>query len=92
MLALRSSGNKIDGIRYLDVSTREIREEACDVVFLAAGALQTGAIFLRTLKAARAEAAPQTEGLMDTTVVRIPSWRCEASASLPTRARSSSIA
>jgi GMC oxidoreductase len=41
-------------------------------VFLAAGALQTGAIFLRTLKAARAEAAPETEGLMDTTVVRIP--------------------
>ena len=72
VLALRSSGNKIDGIRYLDVATREIREEACDVVFLAAGALQTGAIFLRTLKAARAEAAPQSEGLMDTTVVRIP--------------------
>ena len=72
VLALRSSANRIDGIRFLDVATREIQEEPCDVVFLAAGALQTGAIFLRTLKAAHAEAAPQSEGLMDTTVVRIP--------------------
>jgi choline dehydrogenase-like flavoprotein len=72
VLALRSSANRIDGIRYLDVATREIREEPCDVVFLAAGALQTGAIFLRTLKPAGIEATAQSEGLMDTTVVRIP--------------------
>ena len=72
VLALRSTDNRIDGIRYLDAATREIREEPCAVVFLAAGALQTGAIFLRTLRAAGAEAAAQSEGLMDTTVVRIP--------------------
>jgi choline dehydrogenase-like flavoprotein len=72
VLTLRSKGNSIDGIRYLDVATRQIREEACEAVFLAAGALQTGAIFLRTLKAAHAEAAPRSEGLLDTTVVKIP--------------------
>jgi choline dehydrogenase-like flavoprotein len=72
VLALRSTDHKIDGIRYLDAATRELREEACAVVFLAAGALQTGAIFLRTLKVAGTEAAAQGEGLMDTTVVRIP--------------------
>jgi choline dehydrogenase-like flavoprotein len=72
VLALRSSDNRIDGVRYLDTATREIRETPCGVVFLAAGALQTGAIFLRTLKAARLEGLPQSEGLMDTTVVRIP--------------------
>jgi hypothetical protein len=72
VLALRSSANRIDGIRYLDVATREIRDEPCDVVFLAAGALQTGAIFLRTLRPLGIEATAQSEGLMDTTVVRIP--------------------
>jgi choline dehydrogenase-like flavoprotein len=72
VLALRSSENRINGICYLDAATREIREQPCGAVFLAAGALQTGAIFLRTLKATRAEASPQSEGLMDTSVVRIP--------------------
>jgi choline dehydrogenase-like flavoprotein len=72
VLALRSNANRIEGIRYLNLATREVREEPCDVVFLAAGALETGAIFLRTLGAACPEAAPGGEGLMDTTVVKIP--------------------
>lgn len=72
VLSLLSGGNRITGIRYLDTATDEIREEPCGVVFLAAGALQTGAIFLRTLKAVHPEAGAQTEGLMDTTVVRVP--------------------
>ncbi len=41
-------------------------------MFLAAGALQTGAIFLRTLKASRIDVAAESEGLMDTAVVKIP--------------------
>jgi len=72
VLSLLSSDHRIIGIRYLDTSTQEIRDEPCDVVFLAAGALQTGAIFLRTLKVARVEVALHTEGLMDTAVVKIP--------------------
>jgi hypothetical protein len=72
VLSLLSSDGRVTRVRYLDIATDEIREEPCDAVFLAAGALETGAIFLRTLKAARPEVAAQTEGLMDTTVVRIP--------------------
>jgi hypothetical protein len=72
VLSLLSSHHTIVGIRYLDTATHEIREEPCDVVFLAAGALQTGAIFLRTLKAARVDVPLHTEGLMDTAVVKIP--------------------
>ena len=72
VLALRSKDNRVDGIRYLDSATREIHEEPCGAVFLAAGALQTGAIFLRTLQASRVDAGPRSEGLMDKTVVRIP--------------------
>jgi hypothetical protein len=41
-------------------------------VFLAAGALQTGGVFLRTLKAAYPEISPESEGLMDTRVVKLP--------------------
>jgi choline dehydrogenase-like flavoprotein len=72
VLALRSKDNRINAIRYLDIATREIREEPCGVAFLAAGALQTGAIFLRTLRASGVDAAARSEGLMDKTVVRIP--------------------
>jgi choline dehydrogenase-like flavoprotein len=72
VLSLQSSAGRVTRIRYLDTATDEIREEPCDAVFLAAGALQTGAIFLRTLKAARPDVSAQTEGLMDTTVVRVP--------------------
>lgn len=72
VLSLLTAENRVSGIRYLDVSTNDIRQEACDVVFLAAGALQTGAIFLRTLADARADLAAESDGLMDTTVVKIP--------------------
>jgi len=72
VLALRSRDHRIDGIRYLDTATQQVLEEPCDAAFLAAGALQTGAIFLRTLKAARLDVALHTEGLMDTGVVKIP--------------------
>jgi choline dehydrogenase-like flavoprotein len=72
VLGLQSTADRIDGVRFLDVATREIRVEPCSAVFLAAGALQTGAIFLRSLRAAHADAEPLSEGLMDTTVVKIP--------------------
>jgi len=72
VVALLASGGRVTGIRYLDTETSELREEACDVVFLAAGALQTGAIFLRTLKQVRPDVAPETDGLMDTAFVKIP--------------------
>jgi choline dehydrogenase-like flavoprotein len=72
VVSLLCDETRVTGIRYFDTRTSEIREESCDVVFLAAGALQTGAIFLRTLKRARPDMAPQSEGLMDTTFVKIP--------------------
>jgi len=72
VLSLLFTDTRVTGIRYLDTVTLEIREEPCDVVFLAAGALQTGAIFLRTLKRARPDIAPETDGLMDTAFVKIP--------------------
>ena len=72
VLSLLTTGSRVRGIRYLDTVTQDIRQEACDVVFLAAGALQTGAIFLRTLASARADIAAESEGLMDTAVVKIP--------------------
>ncbi|HEX7270761.1 MAG TPA: GMC oxidoreductase [Casimicrobiaceae bacterium] len=72
VLSLLVRDGRVTGIRYLDTATDQIREEPCDAVFLAAGALQTGAIFLRTLKASRPDLADRTDGLMDTTVVRIP--------------------
>jgi choline dehydrogenase-like flavoprotein len=83
VVALRSSEHRIEGICYLDAATGMIREEPCAVVFLAAGALQTGAIFLRTLKAAHAEEHPRSEGLMDTTVVRIPFLALRSIGKLP---------
>ena len=72
VLSLLSSDNKITGIRYLDVQTQKIQESACDTVFLAAGALQTGEVFLRTLKSAYPELSPATDGLMDTQVAKLP--------------------
>ena len=72
VLSLLSSEDKITGIRYLNTSTRQIHQEPCDAVFLAAGALESGAVFLRTLRAARPDIAPETEGLMDTAVVKLP--------------------
>jgi len=72
VLSLSSTEHRITGIRYLDTATQTPHQEPCDVVFLAAGALQTGSIFLRTLKSARPDISSETEGLMDTTVVKLP--------------------
>jgi choline dehydrogenase-like flavoprotein len=72
VLALRTRDGAVIAIRYRDADTTEIREQSCGTVFLAAGALQTGAIFLRTLARARQDIATETDGLMDTTVVKIP--------------------
>ncbi|NYT46412.1 MAG: hypothetical protein H0A75_00520 [Candidatus Methanofishera endochildressiae] len=72
VLSLLANDNKISGIRYLDTVTQKIHETSCDTVFLAAGALQTGGVFLRTLKAAYPEISPESEGLMDTRVVKLP--------------------
>jgi choline dehydrogenase-like flavoprotein len=72
VLSLVVRDGRITGIRYLDTATDQVREEPCDAVLLAAGALQTGAIFLRTLRVHRPDLADRTDGLMDTTVVRIP--------------------
>jgi len=72
VLSLLADRNQVTGIRFLDIHSDRIHEESCDRVFLAAGALQSGAIFLRTLRQTRPEHPSQTEGLMDTRVVKIP--------------------
>jgi len=72
VLSLRVRDGAVAAIRYRDAATGEVREQPCGTVFLAAGALQTGAIFLRTLAGARQDIAAETAGLMDTTVVKIP--------------------
>ena len=72
VLSLLADGDKVTGIRFLDTASDEVHEEPCDAVFLAAGALQTGAIFLRTLKALRPDVAAETDGLMDTAAVKLP--------------------
>jgi len=72
VLSLISKDQRITAIRYLETDTRQIRQEPCDVVFLAAGALSSGGIFLRTLKEACPGIPAETEGLMDTSVVKLP--------------------
>ena len=72
VLSLRVRDGTATAIRYRDVDSGEVREQPCGAVFLAAGALQTGAIFLRTLAGARQAVAVESAGLMDTTVVKIP--------------------
>jgi choline dehydrogenase-like flavoprotein len=72
VLSLRTRDGAATAIRYRDVDSGEVREQHCGPVFLAAGALQTGAIFLRTLASARQAVALESAGLMDTTVVKIP--------------------
>src|SRR5207249_7816392 len=64
VLSLLANDGKLTHIRYLDTVTDEIREEPCGAVFLAAVALQTGAIFLRTLKTVHPGIRPETEALM----------------------------
>ena len=72
VLSLCTQDGKVSAIRYRDTATGDVREQPCTAVLLAAGALQTGAIFLRTLAGARQDIAPETAGLMDTTVVKVP--------------------
>jgi choline dehydrogenase-like flavoprotein len=72
VIALTARDGRATGLRYLDLAAGQLREAPCDEVFLAAGALQTGAVFLRTLKSLRPDLAPESEGLMDTDVVKIP--------------------
>ena len=78
VIALVSRDDRITGIRYLDTSTgREHLESIEGAVFLGAGALQSGAVFLRSLKLAReldmtGGAQARTQSVMDTKVVKIP--------------------
>ena len=43
--------NAVTGIRYVDLATGRVETAPCEFVVLAAGAIGTGAIFLRTLRA-----------------------------------------
>lgn len=77
VLSLEAQDGRITGIRYLRMDTGEETTEPCDAVFLAAGTLQSGGIFLRTLQrdAALGGGHIQTDttrSVMDTTVVKIP--------------------
>ena len=72
VIELTTSTDRLTGLRFLDLADDTVREEPCDVVFLAAGALNSGAIFLRTLRQARPDLPPESEALMDTAVVKIP--------------------
>lgn len=77
VLSLETRDGRVTAVRYLDTDTRQIASEPCDAVFLAAGALQSGAIFLRTLQRDEglraAGAAPtRSAAVLDTTVVKMP--------------------
>jgi len=72
VISLMADHEKVNGIRYLDTDSGQIRQEACDLVFLASGALESGGIFLRTLKAVQPDIPPVSDGLMDTQVVKLP--------------------
>jgi choline dehydrogenase-like flavoprotein len=71
VLSLTAEDERITGIRYLDVDTGRVQEAACDEVFLAAGALASGGIFLRTLREAAPDLPARTEGLLDTRVAKV---------------------
>lgn len=77
VLSFETRDGLVTGIRYLETDTQQRNSEPCAAVFLAAGALQSGAIFLRTLQRDTAmENANldrnRTESVMDTTVVKMP--------------------
>jgi choline dehydrogenase-like flavoprotein len=72
VISLAARDGRVTGVRYLDLATDTLREAPCDTVLLAAGALQTGAIFLRTLAAAHPQLPAQSAALMDTAVVKQP--------------------
>jgi choline dehydrogenase-like flavoprotein len=71
VLSLTSRDERITGIRYLDLASGEVREAPCEAVLLAAGALASGGIFLRTLKAAEPDLPPRSQGLLDTRVAKV---------------------
>lgn len=72
VIALRAAEGRVAGLRFLDLATDTVREEPCDAVLLAAGALNSGAIFLRTVLDARPDLGAQSESLLDTAVVKLP--------------------
>jgi choline dehydrogenase-like flavoprotein len=72
VISLRAVDGRVTGIRFLDVPSDTVHEEPCDAVFLAAGALNSGAIFLRTLHGSHPELGAESEALLDTTVVKLP--------------------
>lgn len=72
VLSLRQRDRRITAIRYRDTQTGQILEEPCDAVFLAAGALASGVIFLNTLAQSGLDLSAESAGLMDTQVVKLP--------------------
>lgn len=72
VLWLRRRDRRITAIRYLDTRTGQMHEEDCDVVFLAAGALASGIVFLNTLAHSGLDLSPESAGLMDTQTVKLP--------------------
>ncbi len=68
---------QITGIHYFDVHGRQALTAPCESVFLAAGALQSGGIFLRTIQNDSnhhdtVDDRSMTQSVMDTTVVKVP--------------------
>ncbi|MBI3154324.1 MAG: GMC family oxidoreductase [Burkholderiales bacterium] len=72
VISLAARDGRVTALRYLDIATDTVHEQPCELVVLAAGALQTGAIFLRTLHAAHPHLPPRSAALMDTAVVKLP--------------------
>lgn len=77
VLSFQVREGRVVGIRYLRADSRRQADEPCDAVFLAAGALQTGAIFLRTLQgdprfAGGTHAVDRTQSVLDTRVIKFP--------------------
>jgi choline dehydrogenase-like flavoprotein len=77
VLSLEARDGLITGIRYLALDTGQVTTEPCDAVFLAAGALQSGGIFLRSLQRDPTFSdghvqIDKTHSVLDTTVVKIP--------------------
>ena len=72
VLRLEGRDGRITAIEYRDTRDGSLHREPCDLVVLAAGALGSGAIFLRTLARTHPRLAEGTAGLMDTRVVKIP--------------------
>lgn len=77
VLSFQPREGRVVGIRYLHADSKQQATEPCEAVFLAAGALQTGAIFLRTLRsdprfAGGTHAVDRTQSVLDTRVIKFP--------------------